>query len=300
MVHAHKMVERYSQESVPNSIFAARADNQGRDHYALPGAVNPRLMKMVRDFPVYYWAHEAFVKGCTWTNGLERATIMKRFRQGLNPRGAVHFFDAPQSVPHSEMGMVPCIGLIRYGKDMITLLYVGEDFDWDNLSHSYFTYNVYFCNGSSFTDFYLAMARMIEAYAQTPLECEAVGVDLDRKRLRGVDRKTLKSYRSNPVRTVVLRKLVRKTTEKRKVAEELIDRAGRGNTISVQFDVRGHSREQWYPSEGKHRTIWVEGFTKGRGKSRQKKAVVNKVVDRPLSPPGSGIEGLLRDVMRQD
>jgi hypothetical protein len=36
-----------------------------------------------------------------------------------------------------------------------------------------------------------------------------------------------------------------------------------GREWSHRWVVRGHWREQWYPSEGVHRLIWIEAFVKG-------------------------------------
>lgn len=296
MIHAHKMVQEYAACAVPTKMFAARSDGLGRDHFDLPTTPNPNLMKMVTDFPVYYWGHEALVKGSSWTAGVEKATISKRMTKATLNKGAIHFFDTLQYVDNSEMGIVPCVGIIRYNKDLFAILYVYDDFNWDNLSHGIRTFNIYFINGSSFAEFYLTWTLMLEAYAETPIECETVKMELTPKRAKGIDRKTQKRYRQNPVRVVTLRKVVRKANDKRDTLEGLLEKAGAGHTIGVQFDVRGHTREQWYPSEGRHRTIWVESYTKGKDKPRVERAIINKVVDRPISPPGSGMEGLLKDV----
>lgn len=296
MIHAHKLVQEYAACAVPTKMFAARSDGLGREHFDLPMMPNPNLMKMVLDYPVYYWSQEALVKGSSWTVGTEKSVISRRMNKAALKKGAIHFFDTIQYVDNSEVGVVPCVGIIRYSTDMFAMLYVHDNFNWDNLSHGIRTFNVYFVNGSKFSEFYKTWLLMLEAYAETPIECDTVKMELTPKRTKGIDLKTRKKYRQNPVRVVTLRKLVRKTNEERDTMEGLLTKAGAGNTIGVQFDVRGHTREQWYPSEGKHRTIWVESYTKGKGKPQKERTTINKVVDRPISPPGSGIEGLLKDV----
>jgi hypothetical protein len=44
---------------------------------------------------------------------------------------------------------------------------------------------------------------------------------------------------------------------------DVVEDESDGSYYSVQFPVRGHWRNQWYPSVGQHRQIWIDGFWKG-------------------------------------
>lgn len=286
MLHAHKMLQRYAGEQVPARMFAAKPDGTGRDVMPLPPDVmpSPNLMKVALTFPVYYWAMDALIKASAWTveDGMTKEKIKDIFDRIIKSHGAVHFFDTPQIVDNAELGPVPVIGMIRYGQELFALLYVEQGFDWDRLDHSYFAYNIYFVNGSTFAEFYQTMLFMWEGWASMPVEASVKPVEAPRK---GVDQKTLKSYRRNPLRVVTLRKVVQPTSDtiinaKRTSLEESLTRAGASHVIGVQFDVRGHTRNQWYPAEGVHRVIWVEGYTKCKDKPRVDRATVHKVISR--------------------
>lgn len=283
MIHAYRLVQQYANEQPPSRMFAARSDGLGRDVAPMPSPADKHIMTCVTSFPIYYWSMEALKKASSWTVGSDKDKIMTTFERIHESRGAIHFFDEVQIVDNSELGPVPCVGLIRYGKDMIGMLYVQANWDWDDLSHKYMHYNIYFVNGSSFTDFYQTILFMWESWAISPVEAEAK--PFMKQNFKGVDNKTVKAYRRNPVRVVTLRKLVSPTTDagitkQRAEMDAALDRVGDKHVIGVQFDVRGHTRNQWYPAEGKHRLIWVSGYTKGKDKPRREGTTVHKVISR--------------------
>lgn len=287
MLHAHMLVKQYAAEQVPTQMFAAKADGIGRDYLPLPVPANPNLMKMVLDYPVYYWSLEALVKASTWTFAPNPEELKEHFKRILKVPGAIHFFDTPQKVHNAAHGLIDCIGMIRYDKHMIAMLYVHEGcFNWDNLSDKYMNFNIYFVNGSTFAEFHQTMLIMWEGWANLPVEANVKTFDKNPNMMRGIDQKTRKSYHKNPVRVVTLQKVIKSVdgaviTAKRIAMEQSLGAAGKSHVINVQFDVRGHTRNQWYPSEGKHRVIWVEPFIKGKDKPRkEEQAVVHKVIDR--------------------
>jgi hypothetical protein len=49
---------------------------------------------------------------------------------------------------------------------------------------------------------------------------------------------------------------------------------GEGRGYSHSFWVRGHLRNQWYPSEGRHKPKWIDAFVKGGGNPDEKDTVI--------------------------
>ena len=77
-----------------------------------------------------------------------------------------------------------------------------------------------------------------------------------------------------PVKHRAPRPLRREAKRKRRREEEItvmtLRRAsgphaedGEGGYLTVQFLVRGHWRNQWYPSLREHRQIWIAPYVKG-------------------------------------
>lgn len=89
----------------------------------------------------------------------------------------------------------------------------------------------------------------------------------------GTDRATRKRAeragfrRPDEIKVVVLRReYERETWERGEPGDE-----GRG--YSHAFWVRGHLRNQWYPSEGRHKPKWIEAFVKGAGPVEEKDTI---------------------------
>jgi hypothetical protein len=271
------------KQPIPDRVFVSNPDGKGREYMPLYDkvvGVSSNLMSKVESFPVYYWSEESLIQGSVWNSGVEASEVYKRMARTITSPGAIHFFDVLQSVHNSELGVMNCVGMIRYEAQLLTMLYVSKDFNWDNLSHGIENYNIYFLREDQFSKFYFTWATMLEAYAKTPLECDTKKFLLTPARAKGIDNKTQKSYRRNPVNVVCLRKLVYDKEALREKAAYVLREVGSGNTLQVQFDVTGHYRQQWYPSEGKHRTIWIESYTKGKDKPRVIRPTVHKVVER--------------------
>lgn len=273
LYHAHNIVAGYAGSRPAGMLYGVKEGV--RETLPNPYPLPKDIMSRVAKFPVFYWSEDSLVAGTAWYGKAEKDEVGKRFKNILWSDGAVHFFDEPQIVHHPEAGQVPCIGMIRYGRDMVALLYPDDygEWNWDDLDR-HATYNLYLMLGSTFTEFIHTWTLMLEAYANTPVEA-SVRSERRPTRPKGVSEATRRSYARNPIQVVILRKL------KSKEAKETIRTIGSGRAIEHQFEVRGHPRNQWYASEGVHRTIWIEPYTKGKGlPPKESTPVVHKVVER--------------------
>jgi len=102
-------------------------------------------------------------------------------------------------------------------------------------------------------------AMMATIHAFWLLCWQRVGVPHVERASRGVRRRIERTYPGRPipdVRVITLRRPKVPTHAE-------VDPDQRGREYSHRFWVNGHWRKQWYPSEGRHKPRYIEGYVKG-------------------------------------
>ena len=136
---------------------------------------------------------------------------------------------------------------------------------WDRVKESDLVcvYDYHAVNGNDLPDealTYLAMNGFLRS---------KVAVSENRTSNAKTKKRTTKKKRPQTMRVIVLRKSEGAQQEVKAGEDSFID--GDGRKITCKFNVEGHWRNQWYPSEGIHRRIRVDSFVKGEGLPKKEK-----------------------------
>ena len=225
------------------------------------GLRNDVYLKDMNRHKLYFWQKKAFEESQTkeFRFHLSKKIEDQNFFDTL-ARKTIHFFDEP--IIDAE------------GKNIIAIwhdefkasgfFYSETTFDWDAKMHPPVAVTCDLTEVNGQMKAVVASCLCCIVFAEEPIASSSTSKI-------ETPRKPQKIKSQEEIRVVVLRR------PKKEEDHELVS-TGTTFKIGCQFDVVGHTRRQWYPSEGIHREIPIAPFVKGKG--LPVKPTVYKVVSR--------------------